>query len=1153
MHLCKCVEWDLSNLNVENKPSKLLSRILDSLGALKDTKSLMLKRSISNSNLSAASSLLARTLSSGFSPISRTSSRTAMFRGEGETVSEVDKIDDDSSTSTMVADSALDDDTCETLTPRASLRDNMSTPPASLDLMNRLDVDKMLEEEPDQQKPIDGGGLRIEVKKALSEARTRTPLTSARTTDSRMITARSGGTHPNTSPDHYSFVSGPLATARTHDHQATTATDLQDLDRYSGQDTSPDNENVVPLPYQQHRARRRAEATTACLVTAELSMESNVSILQQLTPLATYDAERVLIVQRQLRLQGGHSLVIGEGNTAYVVSITAAEKMGMRRFCIDLQTASKRQSWEKLLLEAVLTVFAGDSCVVMVRDKPSLLAAMRSGALHALVRLATLGAGQTLAEWTRLQETFIEHISRMYSAGSKDAYTTTEALTKSTFENVRNKLHVILCYSVSEMNDHTQLDPVLENLLTNFAPLFKVGGVVRLPTTDDIGMRAYAMHALAEVDVQIRPLTSNPEISDSLHGGELLKSKKDSQKSEQQKSEPQSTKPEPTKKQKQPPKKPTGNALLPDPAVGGREGSANSTSEPQSKDGRADAKAPKTDPFAIPNLFESCRSIHRGAEQFSKEARSLRPDHQCGNHLHVPSSLFQDLINTVRRLWMLHRAEREKLMRRKEKGRDVLIVLSRCNTRIGEILKSDLPRLQKQEQETHAAMEHLQDNLEQMQAERSQLEADARGIKMLKSDIQLLLSSRKKRVGHLREAQIKAAAGFDDIEDGDFMDLYDSNEQPLEQVVWVTDYVIFILGKHGSLPASLRNPNAPWEEKVKIFADKKFVKKLQAAAFAMNLADITEAKCMRQVSPEMVEIFSPPMGIVIRFINAILATQEQLQLIAEIDRKSRETLAKKQVEYAKWKKESEKFPVKWNFISALQASVTDLEQRTHQMSRDVETAQSLQPVLKKVDLPSPFCSKWRADVLEEVNTLSERSIGDTILLCAAVIYLGPYGNNVRARMLKHFCAVLMKRGFKVTYPDDPIRCVLEHQSFRLDPTQRRHLPPGRMRELSALIILYTGRYPLIHDPDGELTIWIKKNYRFFYGSRCNLSNEGEFIKIQYSGGITKLKSNAGSKVMSRQRVVGTLGKKNSMDDEHDNQLIEVSQYTSNWRTQVIDE
>ena len=101
-------------------------------------------------------------------------------------------------------------------------------------------------------------------------------------------------------------------------------------------------------------------------------------------------------MQRQLRLEGGHSLVIGEGNTAYVASIVAAEKMGMRRFCIDLETASKRHLWKKLLIEAVLTIFEGDPYVVMVRDKPSLLAAMASGALHALVRLATIGAGQTM-------------------------------------------------------------------------------------------------------------------------------------------------------------------------------------------------------------------------------------------------------------------------------------------------------------------------------------------------------------------------------------------------------------------------------------------------------------------------------------------------------------------------------------------------------------------------------------------------------------------------------------------------------------------------------------------------------------------------------------------------------------------------------------
>ena len=73
------------------------------------------------------------------------------------------------------------------------------------------------------------------------------------------------------------------------------------------------------------------------------------------------------------------------------------------------------------------------------------------------------------------------------------------------------------------------------------------------------------------------------------------------------------------------------------------------------------------------------------------------------------------------------------------------------------------------------------------------------------------------------------------------------------------------------------------------------------------------------------------------------------------------------------------------------------------------------------------------------------------------------------------------------------------------PQQRRNLPPGRMRELSALIMLHSGRYPLIHDPEGEFNLWIRQNYRFFYASMCNQSNDGEFIKIRYSGGgsVTK--------------------------------------------------
>eukprot|EP01022_Parablepharisma_sp_SALTPOND_P013750 TRINITY_DN1846_c1_g1_i1.p2 TRINITY_DN1846_c1_g1~~TRINITY_DN1846_c1_g1_i1.p2 ORF type:complete len:5107 (+),score=843.18 TRINITY_DN1846_c1_g1_i1:25620-40940(+) len=312
------------------------------------------------------------------------------------------------------------------------------------------------------------------------------------------------------------------------------------------------------------------------------------------------------------------------------------------------------------------------------------------------------------------------------------------------------------------------------------------------------------------------------------------------------------------------------------------------------------------------------------------------------------------------------------------------------------------------------------------------------------------LEEAKKALSELKAAQITEVKGY---------------QTPAPEVRIVLEAVMVILGK------------APtWAVAKKEMANPHFIKDI--TDYNVNkLSDgqLKELEAYTKKSEFRFDRINKVSTAAGSFSKWVLAIEDVSKTLRSVEpkklkrEKAIETIQKLAQELAALEEERQKLA---NLISELSAQKKQIEDERDELRKEYEELEiKIERAEQLIKNLADFCVRWEKE-LENIKDQENKLSGDALISAAFLSYCGPLNKEYRDELMELWTAKIKENGIFMSSTYDFCNFMVGESIIR--EWRMRGLPTDKFSEQNAVIIMKSDRWPLVIDPQDQISHWLKQ-------------------------------------------------------------------------------
>jgi len=333
-----------------------------------------------------------------------------------------------------------------------------------------------------------------------------------------------------------------------------------------------------------------------------------------------------------------------------------------------------------------------------------------------------------------------------------------------------------------------------------------------------------------------------------------------------------------------------------------------------------------------------------------------------------------------------------------------------------------------------------------------------------KEEAEALLRATEEELARAEPKLQEAQRALKDLKPGDITEVKGYTSPPPE-VRTVLDAVMIILGKEPSWAVAKKEMSSPH-----------FIKNIMeydsASITDQQLRELEKYTKKSEFKPERIYKVSSAAG---SFSSWILAIEDVSKALRSVEPKRRkremaiEAIKKLAEELAILEENRKVLADKILELNAKRKKIEDereqLKQEIEELDIKIDRAEQLTKNL--VD----FYQRWKQE-LENLKNQETKLSGDVLLSAAYLSYCGPLNKEYRDQLTVLWMSKVRERSIPMT-PEYEFCHFMVGDSVIRD-WRMRGLPTDKFSEQNAVIIMKADRFPLVIDPQDQISQWIKQ-------------------------------------------------------------------------------
>jgi len=382
------------------------------------------------------------------------------------------------------------------------------------------------------------------------------------------------------------------------------------------------------------------------------------------------------------------------------------------------------------------------------------------------------------------------------------------------------------------------------------------------------------------------------------------------------------------------------------------------------------------------------------------------------------------------------------------------------NTESSVKKQKNLEKVRKGEEMTQLLTAHYKDIAKQ--------EADIKAKQLVqdrqKEEAEALLKAADEELAKAEPKLQEAQKALDELKPADITEVK-GYKSPKPEVLVVLEAVMVIMGKPPT-----------WGAAVKEMANPHFIKSVKEYEVSkLTDSQLKELEGYTKKSEFKFERIKKVSNAAASFSKWVLAIEDVAKAIRSIEPKKRkresalEAIRKSAEELAGLEAEKKKVADVINDLSAQKKKVEDereeLRKEIEELEVKIDRAEQL---IKNL---TDFCQRWEKE-LENIKDREGKLPGDALVSAAFLSYCGPMNKEYRDELMTMWIAKVKENAISMSSTYDFCYFMVGEPTIR--EWRMKGLPTDKFSEQNAVIITKTDRWPLVIDPQDQISHWLKE-------------------------------------------------------------------------------